>query len=88
MIDYDYTIGDYIFNSSLLTLNDIKLELMKSINNFYLVNLIINNDDLSSFNLNSGIITICPCIILKNNYLDILKCLDEEINDNYTFSFT
>ena len=60
---------------------------MKLINKFYLINLILNNDYLSFFDLNIGIITIYPCIILKKNYLDILECLDKEINDNYTFLF-
>ncbi len=38
---------------------------MKLINKFYLINLILNNDYLSFFDLNIGIITIYPCIILK-----------------------
>ncbi len=83
-IEYDYLNCNYIFNSSLLTLNDIKLELIKTINKYYFINPIKKGDDLSNFHLNSGIITIYPCILLKNNLSEIIDCSNNEINDNYS----
>ena len=83
LIEYDYCHKHYIFTGSLLTLNDVKLDIIKSINKFYFISPIKCND-YSLFNSNSEIITLFPCSFLGIDYSKIIKCSQKELNDNFT----